>query len=265
MDTDDYDYEYSPLWTDMQKVFNYQSTPEVIGQNLVEDLLLNDPYILATYIQIFCEDEMVQVCDNKFVESMKTSFYELKNTEYYKNGTHLHHNGHHYGSDCNRCYYENKYIVTQYLIKKFIQMMNNKNIHYASNNDAIIALLEMSLATQHYYKEWCESSDAEIEKYVFSMKKRYESWDSLTNQEKENNKIKVLELIKQCEKTFDVEEYNIKKEKEKNCQEQVKKVWDECNQKLSVIQKRYDEETSQVRKHYTDIVQKIHSSYFPNP
>src|SRR5689334_8877871 len=101
---DDYDYEYSPLVTDIQNTFQYQTDPQLKSQVLVEDLLLNDPYILAVYIQTFCEEDAIQEYDDKMIKSYKTNLYELK-TGYLKDGNHCGtNNGYH--RDCERCWCE---------------------------------------------------------------------------------------------------------------------------------------------------------------
>lgn len=277
-ENDDYDYEYSPTCIELQDFFQYQNTSQPTSQVLVEDKLLTDPSLLAVYIQLFCEEDMIQEYDDKLIKSMKTSIYELK-TGYCKDGIHSIAYGCH--RDCERCWCEDRCGRALYLIKKFTQMTNNKNIQYPSQNDAIIALLEMSLATQHYFTDWINMSDSqlqynkltpeeikemqqkakELESYVTSMKKRYDAWSLLTDKEKQENRDKVLKLIELCQKPFDEEEYKRDKERFNKYNEEVKKIWDEHNKELTEIDKRYNEERNKVREKYTVISQKVHDEY----
>jgi len=277
-ENDDYDYEYSPTHNELQEFFQYQNTPQLISQVMVEDKLLTDPFFLAVYIQLFCEEEMIEKYDDKLIKSMKTNLYELKNG-YFKDGIHSNVYGRHY--DCERCWCEERYYRASYSIKKFIQMTNNKNIQYKSQNEAITALLEMSLVTQHYFKDWIEMSNSqlqynkltpeeieerqqkgkELESYVVSMKKRYETWCLLTDKEKQENLDKVLKLLALCQKPFDEEEYKQDKEKLNKYHEELKKIWDGHNKELAEIDKRYNEERIKLREKYTVISQKVHDEY----
>lgn len=268
---------------DIHITFQHQHNPHH-SNIIVENLFLNNSCLYALCTQISFESDLQEIDKYKeCIQHFKQLNYELKNGVL-KNGSHLDDPSHYHGY-CERCNAESMYGGALRLIDKWTQFMESNNVKYNSQEEIIIALLEMRLATHHYNKdaynihmstygqytniqytpkeiEQKKRECEELYKIVYNISKRYDIWNSLTNEEKLANKNKVLEMIEYCKIPFDEVEYNLIKEQTNKYNEEVRDICNIQNQKLADIQNRYDEEMTQVRKECSDKMQKVHDKYY---
>ena len=156
---------------------------------LVEDLLRKDHDIFVISRQIFEEENNH---GNPWIleESVEWAFRELKQIdEQYPDGFHC------VGwcDSCSRCSQEEFYLRATQLIHDWQKVVPN---------GTIIDLLAVRLSTDHYFNLACETLhiDRKKGKELFniyeSIEKRYNIWNSLTNDEKEKYLIKATKFRK---------------------------------------------------------------------